>query len=66
MAYAAPSEENFNYVYGDVNDDLELQVIENPYYGDELETEQPRTRTPISNMNNIELITSRQNDYYEM
>ena len=53
-------------VYGDVNDDLELQVVENPYYGDEVETNQNSTRTPSTDMNNMEVITSRQNDYYEM
>ena len=66
IAYEEPTLENFGDVYGDVSDDIELQVVENPYYGDEEETNQNSKMMPSSNMENLKMITSRQNDYYEM
>lgn len=66
MAYDEPPTEVFGDVYGDMNDNLELQVVDNPYYGDELETNPNRSRIPSNTMNDMEVITSRQNDYYEM
>ena len=66
MVYDEPPAEVSGDVYGDINDDLELQVVENPYYGYEVETNHSRSRMPSTNRNDMEVITSRQNDYYEM
>ena len=66
IAYDEQPVENFGDVYGNVNDDLELQVVENPYYDQEVETSQGNIRIPSTNTNDVEMITSRQNDYYEM
>ena len=66
MAYEESPGEVVGDVYGDINDDLELQVVQNPYYGDELETSHNDTGSQATNRQDMEVITSRQNDYYEM
>ena len=66
MAYEEPSAENLGDIYGDVNDNLELQVVENPYYECEEETNRNQNRISSPDRNNTEVITSRQNDYYEI
>ena len=64
MVYVDPPAEELGDVYGDINDDLELQVVENPYYGSEVETSPNNSRVTRTNVPNMEVITSRQNDYY--
>ena len=66
MAYDEPSAQDLGDVYGDINDDLELQVVENPYYGCEVETSSNNSRVTSTNVPSMEVITSRQNDYYEI
>ena len=61
-----PPAEAFGDVYGDLNDNVELQVAQNPYYEGEVETNHNSIRIPNINMNDMEVITSRENDYYEM
>ena len=64
---------NTENIYGDMDEDLEddgpeFQVIENPYYGGEVDlsrefqTGQRGGRT----LNNGDIITVTQNEYYEM
>ena len=66
IAYDEPLTEDVGDVHGDVNDDLELQVAHNPYYGGEIETNHSSSRMPSNNMPDMQIITCRQNDYYEM
>ena len=66
MAYAEPPADAIGDVYGDLNDSLELQVVQNPYYGGEVEANQNDIRPQNTDRNDMEMITSRQNDYYEM
>ena len=57
--------EDCGNVYGDVNDDLEFQTVQNPYYGDEEEINVNTNsfKTPGSNTNPTEVITLTKNDY---
>ena len=66
MAYEDSPSETFGDVYGDLNDNVELQVAQNPYYESEVETHHNSIRIPNNNMNDMEVITTRENDYYEM
>ena len=54
MAYEA-----FGDVYVDLNDNVELQVAQNPYYESEVETNHNSIRIPNNNMNDMEVITTR-------
>ena len=54
--------------YRDINEGLELNVIDNPYYGGELE---PIDQSSIRfgqniTSNDVEVVTARSNIYYEM
>ena len=66
MVYDERSAQDLGDVYGDINDDLALQVVENPYYGDDVATNHSRSGMPSTSRNDMEVITSRKNDYYEM
>ena len=65
MAYDIVLEENVGDVYGDINDTIELQVVENPYYGSEVETNPTNFGIVSIDRNDMEIFTSRQNEYYE-
>ena len=59
---------NLGSIYGNPDEDLDFQVLQNPYYGGEVEMGEDGFSIPMDNlnMNNTEVITSTQNDYYEM
>ena len=66
-----PGEENIERNSGDVygeNVDLDFQIVDNPYYGGEVEIDQNGECVSMNdlNLNNTHIITSTQNDYYEM
>ena len=67
IAHEKPNEDCGD-IYGDVNDDLEFQTLQNPYYGGEEETDINIniTEMPRPNTNNTEVVTLAKNDYYEM
>ena len=65
--------ENAGDIYGDIDEDLdiqdsEFQVVQNPYYGGDgdigLENKQPKKRNRKSN--EVEMVTKTKNVYYEM
>ena len=65
--------ENAGDIYGDIDEDLdiqdsEFQVVQNPYYGVDgdiaLENKRPKNRSRKSN--EMEMITKTKNMYYEM
>ena len=60
--------EDYGDVYGDVNDDLEFQTVQNPYYGGEeqMDINTTSTKSPRPDTNNTEVVTLTKNDYYEM
>ena len=60
--------DNNENVYGDVNDDLEFKVVQNPYYGGDvnINTNHENTHGAMSSMTHMEVITSTSNTYYEM
>ncbi len=55
-------------IYGDINEEIEFQVIDNPYYGGEIELGAQRTNNARkkANLNDVEVVTSVRNIYYEM
>ena len=55
-------------IYGNTDEDFDLQVIQNTYYGGEVDMGQDGFSIPMNNLNinDAEVITSIQNDYYEM
>ena len=75
--YIEPEEDN---VYGDVNEEPEFNihgnnnkdpdcnVVQNPYYGGEIEMEimQPGKTRKNVDLNNTEIVTTTKNIYYEM
>ena len=60
--------EDHGNIYGDVNDDLEFQTVQNPYYGgeEEIDINTNITGTARPDTNNTEVVTLTKNDYYEM
>ena len=60
--------EQYGNVYGDVNDDLEFETVQNPYYegDDEINAHTNIIETPDPNTSHAEVITVTKNDYYEM
>ena len=52
------------------NVDQDIQVVENPYYGDDEEIYRIGLTIPrvsqFFNINDVEVVTSTQNTYYEM
>ena len=66
VAYDIGSEGIVGNVYGDIDDAMELQVVENPYYGSEIEANSTNIGINSSNKNDMEIFTSRKNDYYEL
>ena len=66
MVYEEPLEDNLGAIHENLNDDIEVQVVENPYYECGVETNHQSNRISSPDRNGTEIITSRQNDYYEM
>ena len=60
-------QEHSGDIYGE-DVDLDFHVVENPYYGGEVEMDQNGDIIPMNdiNMSNKEVILSIHNDYYEM
>ena len=60
--------EDYGNVYGEVNDDLEFQPVQNPYFGgeEEMDINTNSTATQRPNTNNTQVVTLAKNDYYEM
>ena len=52
-------------VYGDINEDLDTDIVHNPYYGGEVETGRKTTMYSYKN-DNTDIITSTKNIYYDM
>ena len=59
---------NLENIYGNPEEDLDFQVVQNPYYGGEVEINQNEVSIQMQDLsiNNTEVITSIQNDYYAM
>ena len=47
-------------LYGDINEDTDLQIVQNPYYGDVMEM-----GDSTQALNNTQVITAQTNIYYE-
>ena len=52
-------------MYGDVNEDLELNETQNPYYGNDVEVDTQNRYNQIENLDST-IITTTKNIYYEM
>ena len=68
MANEENNDDNLGNIYGNPDEDLDFQVVQNPYYEGEVEMHPNEVSAPMNNLNmsNIEVITSTQNDYYKM
>ena len=68
MANDENIDDNLGNIYGNPDEDLDFQVVQNPYYGGEIEMHPNEISSSMNNLNtnHIEVITSTQNDYYEM
>ena len=55
-------------IYGDMTEDLDFSTIENPYYGDDMESEGPSISQHGNghDKKNTESITTTTNIYYDM
>ena len=60
--------DNNENVYGDVNEDIEFELVQNPYYGGDvnINTNHEHTQGTMSTMTNMEVITSTSNTYYKI
>ena len=57
--------ENTGDIYGDINEDPKLRIIQNPYYGSEVEMDSENEENS-PNLNNAETVTTIKNVYYEL
>ena len=65
VEYEETNDETGN-IYGEIAEDLELQTIDNPYYGGEVDMDSVNNRGNRNNPNNDkeEIITATSNIYY--
>ena len=55
-------------IYGDPLEDMDLKVINNPYYGDDIEMSTPEKNNTNRNINleDTKIVKTTHNVYYEM
>lgn len=56
----------YDAIYGDPNEPIEFQVLQNPYYGGEININDQIVDNGASNMGNSQIITATRNIYYDM
>ena len=66
MAETEEFDRDTNNVYGAIDEDLELQTIDNPYYGGEvyMASENDRQQRCDPGERNMEMVTAQSNIYY--
>jgi hypothetical protein len=52
-------------IYGNPDEEMEFRPVQNPYYGGEVEMDNPRQNNVVD-LNNTEIVTTTRNLYYEM
>ena len=59
---------DFSDIYGSINEHIEFQIMENPYYDDDEEMDNIHTTAGNNKtgLNNSEVVTAQDNIYYEL
>ena len=53
-------------IYGDLSNDNEFIVIQNPYYGGNPEMDSENAKGNVTDLNNTEIVTVCENIYYDI
>ena len=68
MVTEARSNRDSGDIYGNIDEGIEFQAIQNPYYDGEIEMSAQNTNNvkKKTNLNDVEVVTVTHNTYYEM